>query len=188
MSTHIKLNYQTLAEIRRLMLVVQRGIDCGDIGQDPDGYIPGPNFHMAHYLNLHPCGTVACAAGWAEIAGIHRPDGPNYHGSKDLVVMNPDALDSETIDQMFEWIFGGKWAAFGKANRPVDVVRRIDYLVTCDLDDEDDFEFMWDMPPGYCIQEEPGPIPQVLEGWAVKSWTVGDLLSLEVKHREVNRL
>ena len=182
--SNIKLNYQALAEVRRLMFLVQQAIDSGRLISG--SYVEGRcGFDMRQYLSVHLCGTVACAAGWAEMAGVYKPDGPNSFGSKDIVVMNPDDLDVETLDQMFEWLFGSKWGRYGLANRPLDVVRRIDYLVTCNLDDESDFEFMWDMPSEYLVQADPGPLPSILEGQAVKSWTVDDLFTMEAKHRGV---
>ena len=89
-------------------------------------------FAMKYCFSETECGTAACAGGWAIWAGLV----PKYaaglpHSSLGRIVFTADdGCDFSPRQIILLWLFGAFWA--DAAPTPMDVVVRIDYLLSGD--------------------------------------------------------
>ena len=112
-------NTEALAKVRKLMLYLEEQ----NIAVTSDFYLAPEDestFCMADIMSQKGCGTAACAAGWAYLAGIVESD------SGIMRKLTFRFGGGSAVD----WLFGGAWSE--DAPRPIDVVRRIDHLITSD--------------------------------------------------------
>ena len=168
----MELNYEGLSKLRQLMLLVNEGIVSEDIKLETnyrshyDGHIV---FNMLYPLHQYACGTVACAGGWSRLAGIC------VDSWKEIVVSGEVDHTDRDVSLAESWLFNGWWATI--APTPLDVVCRIDYLVsmpklfkmpTCH-----EWDSLWQV-----IKDRPiDVVPECLAGYGL-GLTLEDLLKL----------
>ena len=92
------------------------------------------NFDMSNFVE--PCGSAACAMGWAPVALGHYSRPPGLPPTE-FCLLSTDYFDLDDSSPEWDWLFSGEWAAVD--NTPEGAAWRIRYLlthgVTHDLED-----------------------------------------------------
>lgn len=126
------LDRETLLKLRDLMIEIKDVPIIDDVlSRALEGRPTG--FNMRHLSSRGPCGTAACAGGWAIWAGIVPEWSPDqgYRGNLPRIIFK--RIHGVPIDEamrMVLWVFGSFWEYI--APTPMDVVTRIDYLLSGD--------------------------------------------------------
>lgn len=135
----------TAFKFRELMLEVQRLADLGLIdvveGEVVAGWRPERSAFAMDTLVVTPdglrasdierdkiaeCGTAACAVGWCSLVLAHLGRLESIGGYLGRVFIDHGHSDVSLV-ALSNWLFHNSWATI--APRPVDVVRRFDYML-----------------------------------------------------------